>query len=469
MATEETVNKAMQTAMNDNPTWLVMRAIHNEMGSDFRDRVPEPTATNVSEFGQAILQDQTTLNEFATSVVQKFAMTFFNTTFINNRLKKFKKGKVDTGFKIEEIFVQAAKGTKYDPENSPKEELKQVKPVTDTIIHVENSRLKYPASVSNAQVKSAFTSWQGVNSLFVQIIQSMYDGYELDEFTLMKMLIVEYAKKGLFKFVKVAPISGRDSVDDFVITLKTYSNLLEFPSDEYNAMDVIKQTPKDQQHVILRAKEDARISVKSLASAFNMDEMNFYGNRDMIDNFGPISNAMAVLISNNWYQVYDTDEEMTSLYVRDGRYWKYNYHRWGIFSVSRFEPAIMFVTDYSNPVTSVLVSPTIDVVKRGSTLELVASPNIVDDTTLPEGEEPTLPPLEEGGERRPLSKKVTWQLGGNDNVGTTISVDPEDGNKVILSVSEDETARELRIKATSVDNENATGTAYIQVGNFFGQ
>lgn len=465
MATQETVANSLAAATSGNPTWLVMRALYNDMGSDFRDRVPEPTASNVAEFGSALLEDRTSLNTFATSIVEKFARTFFNDTLINNKLKVFKKGKVETGFKIEEIFVRVAKGTKYDPDNAYANELKRTLPATETIIHVENSRLEYDATMSQAEVKTAFTSWDGVNTLFIKILQSMYDGYELDEFSLMKMLIVEYAKKGFFKIVKVAPVVDKASAEEFVITAKTYSNLLEFPSDEYNAMDVIRQTPKDEQHLILRAKEDARISVQSLAQAFNMNETEFYGHKNMLDNFGEISNALGALISNNWFQVYDTDEEMASLYVRKGRYWNYTYHRWGIFSVSRFEPAILFVTDYDNPVTSVTVTPTLNVVKRGKSQELLAIVNIVDDTTL-NGEEPTLPPIEEGDEPVALTKEVTWKLEGNVKAGTKLI--NETGTSVTVEVDPDETAKDLRVTATSKDNAEAIGSALLQVGDFFG-
>lgn len=469
MASTEKVTNALQTATNSNPTWLLMKSVYNEMGSDFKNRVPEPTATNVEEFGSAIIEDKATLNEFAQSFTEKFAMSFFNTTFINNKLKKFKKGKMPVGFKIEESLVRVAKGTKYDPENTPKNQMKRTLPLTETIIHVENSRLHYKATISQAQIKTAFTSWSGVQSLFVQIIQSMYDGYELDEFTLMKQLIITYAKRGFAKIVKVAPIKDKESADDFVITAKTYSNLLEFPSDEYNALDIIRQTPKDEQHLMLRAREDARISVKSLAQAFNLGETEFYGHKDMIDNFGEINNAVACLFSQNWYQVYDTDEEMASAYYGDGRYWNYDYHRWGVFSVSRFEPFIMFVTDYSNPVTSVTVTPTLNVMKREEEKVFEAFVNLVDDTTLPEGTEPTLPPETEGGEPVKLSKKVTWSIIGNtDTSGTKIVVDDDNPNKVTVTIGKDEMAEKVRVKAVSDDNKDAYGEAIIQIGDFFG-
>ena len=58
-----------------------------------------------------------------------------------------------TGWKMEEIFVHAAKGTKYDPEQSFAEVEKRKLPDVEVIYHVENSRLKYKATMSKAQVR----------------------------------------------------------------------------------------------------------------------------------------------------------------------------------------------------------------------------------------------------------------------------------------------------------------------------
>ena len=57
----------------------------------------------------------------------------------------------------------------------------------------------------------------------------------------------------MLKFVVVPEIKGNEN--EFVIQAKTYSNLLEFMSDEYNSAKVIRQTPKSQQHLILRAEK----------------------------------------------------------------------------------------------------------------------------------------------------------------------------------------------------------------------
>lgn len=439
----ESVVQTLNEVTGQATTLEIMQVLYDQMGSDFRSRVPEPTLDNVKEFGQAVTDDPNTLNDFATGMVMKFAKTVFNQTLINNTLKKFKKGLMPVGWKIEEIFVHAAKGTKYDPEQSYAEVEKRKLPDVEVIYHVENSRLKYKATMSKAQVKSAFTSWDGVNNLLTQVIQSLYDGAEIDEFAIMKQLMISYIEKGLAKVVVVPEIKGNEN--EFVIQAKTYSNLLEFMSNDYNSAGVIRQTPKSEQHLVLRAREDARIDVESLASAFNMDKMNFYGHKDIIDNFGDLE-VVGALFSENWFQVYDTEIEFNSRYNEDGLYWNYWFHKWSVFSTSRFEPFIVFVTSSDQVVTGVTVDPVTTIVKKGATKQFNYLLNVVDDTT--STTEPT------------FDKGVTWTVTGGV-AGTTISTDG------LLTVAPEETATHLTVKATSIENTSAFGQSLVQVNSFF--
>ena len=443
------ITKPLNQALGGATTFQIMNVLYNQMGSDFKSRVPEPTLDNVQEFGQAVLENPNTLNEFATGMVMKFAKTVFNQTLINNTLKRFKKGLMPTGWKMEEIFVHAAKGTKYDPEQSYAEVEKRKLPDIEVIYHVENSRLKYKATMSKAQVKTAFTSWDGVNNLLTQVIQSLYDGAEIDEFTLMKQLMISYIQKGYAKVVVVPEIKGNEN--EFVIQAKTYSNLLEFMSDDYNSAKVIRQTPKSQQHLILRAREDARIDVESLASAFNMDKMSFYGSKDIIDNFGDLE-VIGALFSENWFQVYDTEIEFNSRYNEDGLYWNYWFHKWSVFSTSRFEPFVVFVTASDQTVVGLSVDPVTTIVKKGATKEFHATLNVVDDTTATE--EPV------------YDKDITWTVAGGVT-GTTITKDLDDSGLAVLAVDPAETAKTLIVKAVSVANAEAVGQAVVQVDEFF--
>jgi len=64
-----------------------------------------------------------------------------------------------------------------------------------------------------------------------------------------------------------------------------------------------------------------------------------------LDNFGKDNNGTyALLCDKDWFKVYDTKNEMTSLTNPDGLYTNYWLHIWQILSYSKFKTAIRFAT-----------------------------------------------------------------------------------------------------------------------------
>lgn len=118
---------------------------------------------------------------------------------------------------------------------------------------------------------------------------------------------------------------------------------------------------------------NAKFDVNVLASAFNMDKADFMGRLFLIDNWNEfdnerfeiirensdgieevttdelklLSDVKAVIIDENWFQVYDNNNKFTEQYVASGLYWNYFYHTWKTVSNSPFANAIVFVTDAS--------------------------------------------------------------------------------------------------------------------------
>ena len=80
-------------------------------------------------------------------------------------------------------------------------------------------------------------------------------------------------------------------MSDIVTTIKGTSNLIEFPSRQYNPAHVFQHTDKSDQYLIINAKFDAQMDVNVLASAFNMDKAQFMGQRVAIDSFGSLDHT----------------------------------------------------------------------------------------------------------------------------------------------------------------------------------
>ena len=58
-----------------------------------------------------------------------------------------------------------------------------------------------------------------------------------------------------------------------------------------------------------------------------------------------MSNVKAILIDENWFQVYDNNNKFTEKYVASGLYWNYFYHTWKTVSYSPFANCVVFTTN----------------------------------------------------------------------------------------------------------------------------
>lgn len=226
----------------------------------------------------------------------------------------------------------------------------------------------YPVTIQDEDLKQAFLSIEGVQDLIAKIVDSVYTAAEYDEFLLFKYLLIKNITKG-----KLKPISIGDGTDlkKAAVSFRGTSNLLPFMSDQYNAANVYTTTPRNNQHIFMDATFNAQFDVDVLASAFNMDKANFMGRLHLIDYFNTFDNkrfetirenstgleevtaeelalmadVKAVLVDENFFQVYDNKDQFTEKYVASGLYWNYFYHVWKTVSTSDFSNAVVFVLD----------------------------------------------------------------------------------------------------------------------------
>lgn len=165
-------------------------------------------------------------------------------------------------------------------------------------------------------------------------------------------------------------IGAGTDLSEAAVQFRGTSNLLPFMSNEYNEAGVKTNTPKERQVIFMDAMFNAQFDVNVLASAFNMDKADFMGRLFLIDNWTDfdnerfdiiransdgieevttnelalLANVKAVILDDNWFQVYDNNNKFTEKYVSSGLYWNYFYHTWKTVSNSPFANAVVFVT-----------------------------------------------------------------------------------------------------------------------------
>lgn len=377
----------------------ILNVIRNNASVDYRNYVPKADANDVESIRTigAIIMDYPALqNEFLNALVNRIGRVMLTSKMYSNPIAFFKKGVLEYGESIEEIFVNIAKVQEFNPEIAEQEVFKRVVPDVRAAFHIMNYQKFYKATVTQEQLKQAFLSWDGVTDLIARIVDSMYTGANYDEFLVMKYLLARHILDGRVYPVTV-PTVNAENAKAIVTTVKGVSNKLTFMNSEYNPAAVRTFTDKTDQYMIVNSVFDATMDVNVLASAFNMDKAEFLGHRVLIDGFGDLDvarlgeifagdptynepskeelaalNAIpAVIVDKDWFMVFDMLTQFTEQYNGQGLYWNYFYHVWKTFSVSPFANSVLFVPGTPS-VTSVTVSPTTATVQKGGSASLSA-------------------------------------------------------------------------------------------------
>lgn len=355
----------VQKNLGNAEIYDIVNAIRNS-DPNFREYVPLADANNVAEIGQAIMIHQTTQNAFLVNLIDRIAFTFVRNVSLQNPLAKFKKGRVDLGKVIQEIFVDLTHEKKYDPEDAEDTVFKREIPNVKSLYHERNRRGRYDQTIQEEDLQTAFTSWNDFGQFVAGIINAIYNSAEVDEYKYMKLMIDNAYSKGQMTVIPVPEPDQETLAKEFIKKVRaTYTKLtLPMGSRDYNALAVHTRSYEDGLHLFIDADLLATTDVDVLASAFNMDKANFKGNVTVIDGLAS-EGLQAVLVDEAWFQVYDNHVAMRTIYNPKGLYWNYFYHVWQTLSTSRFMNAVAFVSGDVEPVTQAIINPPILSIKQG--------------------------------------------------------------------------------------------------------
>lgn len=436
----------------------ILNVIRNNATPYYQSAVPyaEGNTKSVREIGNIIMQYQPLQNEFLSALVNRIGRVIITSKLYDNPWAFAKKGMLEFGETVEEIFVNIARPHQFDPQVAETEVFKREIPDVRAAFHTMNYQKFYKATISNDQLRQAFLSWEGITDLIARIVDAMYTGANYDEFLTMKYLIYKVASQGGIYAMNV-PVPAADTAKGIVTTIKGISNTLEFMSSDYNMAGVPNFTLKRDQFILLNAKFDATIDVEVLASAFNMDKAEFMGRRVLVDSFGTLDiprlnqlfaedpnyvsptadelaaldDIMAIIVDRDWFMVFDNFYNFTEQYNGQGLYWNYFYHVWKTFSASPFANAILFTTE-TPAVTSVSVTPATATVNKGQNAQFGAT---VETTGF-------------------APKGVHWAI--NSSISSI-------SNTGLLTVSPNESATTITVTATSIADSTKTATATVTV------
>lgn len=349
----------------------ILNVIRQNASYEYQSLVPVVTqAVDIPKVGEVLYGHPALANQFLNALINRIALVRTKGAVFNNNLTELKKGYLEFGETVEEVFVAMAKAVEFSAEKAAAREFKRTIPDVKSAMHVMNYRAMYPVTIQQEDLRRAFLSMDGVQDLIARIVEQVYTAASYDEWLLMKALVIIGVNNGAIKSQTITTPAGGDADKSAAIAFRALSNRMQFVSDQFNASGVHTSTRRDDQYILMDAAYNATFDVNVLSAAFNMDKAEFMGHLKLVDDWttfdndrfdiirantdgmpeitsamlSAMANVKAVIIDREWFQVYDNLDQFTEKYVASGLYWNYFYHNWKTISWSPFSNAVALTT-----------------------------------------------------------------------------------------------------------------------------
>lgn len=271
----------------------ILNQLRDNASTEYQSNILEATDTVGLEVYQALNNYPTARNEFLNTLTNRVIKTVFFSKVFNNPLKMLHKGVLEFGTSVEQLFVEMAErrgfGENFTGNSTVEADLirKQVADVKALYIS-KNYAYKYKVSISEEQLRGAFTNANGLSNLIDQLLASELNRAYVDEYEDMlsilhlsaqykkgvlganglkeeQELTAQEAKQGM-AVVKLT--SGKAS--DIVKKIRALSGDLSFMSSAYNMAGVKTFSKPEDLVFITTPTVNAELDVDVMAHAFNV-------------------------------------------------------------------------------------------------------------------------------------------------------------------------------------------------------
>ena len=355
-------SEGLVTALNK------MREMSVKDGGVYHQYVPTITAdTDISKFGEVILDSNLTpvYNEFF-HLLKRIAFFAIENKRFANPLSFLEGDNMPLGWAGQNAHVNPAHGHSFDVNDFAAILHNWEAEYMVEYLNVNLDR-QYAVTLTKAKIKNAFTSWGDLEAFINGLINSLYNGAEIDAYNYTKGLVTSaYYGNRIIQEVVTAPTS--ESTDKaFVKTLRKLYRKFQLPSSDYNAWKLVNGdeakavttwTDASDIGIMITADIEAEIDVEVLAAAFNMSKTDFLGRVVVVDNFdmynddGTLNRSgeaiQAVIFDRSFFKIKTQDNEMDEFYNPGNRTWSYFYNLNKLYNTSLFSNAVALVTEKSS-------------------------------------------------------------------------------------------------------------------------
>lgn len=336
-----------------------IREISTEIYHQYVPIIDDDTA--ISQFADPIINNKVVQNEFISSLIQRIVYTQFEIKYFRNPLQVLEGDQIPLGYQGQEIYVNPAKGRKFNPDDFAGLLTKYESDVKVQYMAL-NMDVQYPVTILRQSLKKAFVSWTELETFIDQLSNSLYNGAYIDEFRFTKNIISSAYKDNKAIIEKISAPTTEELAKQFVTRARALFLNFQTPSSNYNAWNkmggygrpiVTFTAPED---IIFIIKNDLRayLDVNVLASAFNMDKTDLLGNIITVDNFdvydddGSIiydgSNIVGLIADRRWFRIKRQDMFLDTFYNPNNRTWQYYLNLIKMYNFSLFANGVIFAT-----------------------------------------------------------------------------------------------------------------------------
>lgn len=317
--------------------------------------------TSISTIAEPVLTVPAVANDFMSMLVNRIVYTQFETKYFRNPLQILEGDRIPLGYAGQEIYVNPAKGRKYNV-NDFAGLLQKYEADVKVQYMTLNSDLQYPVTVTRHDLKKAFTSWESLDRFIDQLSNSLYNGAYIGEYRYTKNLVGSAYSYGGVQVETVSAISSEATAKAFVKKVRNLFLNFQTPATSFNVWAKVGgngnaiTTWSNPEDIVVILRNDVRteIDVDVLASAFNMDKATLMGNILTVDNFDIIddegvkrfdgSNILGMIADKSWFKIKRQDMYLDEFYNANNRTWQYYLNITKMYQYSLFANAVVLAT-----------------------------------------------------------------------------------------------------------------------------
>lgn len=355
-------------------------------GKVYHQYVPVITnTTSIGEFATPILSNTEVANEFISQLIKRIVYTAVEIKNFNNPLSFLEKETMPLGYSGQEIYVNPVKGRQMNPNDFAGLLQKYEADVKVQYTQV-NMDIQYPVSITREKLRSAFVSWNSLNSFIDGITSALYNAAYIDRFKFTKLMVSNAYRENRVRVQTISAVTNESTAKAALKAARTAYLNFQAPSTEFNAWNqvggygepITTWSNPDDVVILIKNSVLATMDVDALASLFHRENAQMLGRVVGVDSFDVYNDAgekifdgsaiQFIMADRSWFNIRMQDFAFDEFYNANSRSWQYYLNQVFMYNYSLFSNAIVFASSQPTvPATEIEVKDDTVTVTAGQT------------------------------------------------------------------------------------------------------